>query len=186
MSAFDNMLVHNKEFAAQVSSAGTPMPSLPESLPNVKALIITCADMRVDPAHVLGVELGEAVVMRNIGGRITPGLIEQIGMLGRIGQVAGETPGGGGEFHIVVLQHTDCGITRLAGDSAMLAQYFQIPESEVETKTVLDPRSAIAMDVATLRAITALPASWMISGVNYDVTTGLAEVVVPPGPLRTA
>ena len=75
---------------------------------------------------------------------------------------------------------------RLAGDSAMLAQYFQIPESEVETKTVLDPRSAIAMDVATLRAITALPASWMISGVNYDVTTGLAEVVVPPAPLRTA
>jgi carbonic anhydrase len=124
--------------------------------------------------------------MRNIGGRITPGLIEQIGMLGRIGQVAGEAPGGGGEFHIVILQHTDCGITRLAKDSAMLANYFQIPESEVETKTVLDPRSAIAMDVAALRAITALPASWMISGVNYDVTTGLAEVVVPPAPLRTA
>jgi hypothetical protein len=52
--------------------------------------------MRVDPAHVLGVELGEAVVMRNIGGRITPGLIEQIGMLGRIGQVAGETPAAAG------------------------------------------------------------------------------------------
>jgi carbonic anhydrase len=186
MSAFDNMLVQNKEFAAQVSSAGTPMPSLPESLPDVKALIITCADMRVDPAHVLGVKLGEAVVMRNIGGRITPGLVEQIGMLGRIGQVAGETPGGGGEFHIVILQHTDCGITRLAGDAAMLAHYFQIPESEVEAKTVLDPRSAIAMDVATLRAITALPASWMISGINYDVTTGQAEVVVPSAPLRTA
>jgi len=82
MSAFDNMLVRNKEFAAQVSSAGTPMPSLPESLPDVKALIITCADMRVDPAYVLGVELGEAVVLRNIGGRITPGLIEQIGCSG--------------------------------------------------------------------------------------------------------
>ncbi|WP_263382193.1 carbonic anhydrase [Granulicella arctica] len=186
MSAFDNMLVRNKEFAAHVSSEGTPMPSLPESLPYVKSLIITCADMRVDPAHVLGVDLGEAVVMRNIGGRITPGLIEQIGMLGRIGQVAGETPGGGGEFHIVILQHTDCGITRLAGDSALLANYFQIPETELEAKTVLDPRSAIAMDVAALRAITALPASWIISGVNYDVTTGLAEVVVPPAPLRTA
>jgi carbonic anhydrase len=186
MSAFDNMLVKNNEFSAQISSAGTLMPSLPESLPEVKALIITCADMRVDPAHVLGVKLGEAVVMRNIGGRITPGLIEQIGMLGRIGQVAGETPGGGGDFHIVILQHTDCGITRLTGDAAMLAHYFQIPESEVETKTVLDPRSAITMDVATLRAITALPASWMISGINYDVATGHAEVVVPPAPLRTA
>jgi carbonic anhydrase len=142
--------------------------------------------MRVDPAHVLGVELGEAVVMRNIGGRITPGLIEQIGMLGRIGQVAGETPGGGGEFHIFILQHTDCGITGLAGDSSMLAHYFQIPESDVAAKTVLDPCSAVAMDVASLRAITALPASWMISGISYDVTTGLAQVVGPPAPLRTA
>jgi carbonic anhydrase len=185
MSVFDHMLSRNREFAALVSSTGAPMPSLPESLPGVKALIITCADMRVDPAHVLGVKLGEAVVMRNIGGRITPGLIEQIGMLGRIGQVAEATPGGGGEFHIVILQHTDCGITRLADDPTMLAQYFQIPESDVAAKTVLDPRSAIAMDVASLRAITALPASWMISGVNYDVTTGLAEVVIPPAPLRT-
>lgn len=186
MSTIDSLLARNKEFAAQVSSAGTPMPSLPEGLPDVKALIITCADMRVDPAHILGVELGEAVVLRNIGGRITPGLIEQIGMLGRIGQVAGAAPGGGGEFHIVILQHTDCGITRLAGDPAMLSHFFQIPESEVAAKKVLDPRSAVAMDVATLRAITALPASWMISGINYDVKTGLAEVVVPPAPLRTA
>ena len=186
MNTFDNLLARNQAFAAQVSTEGTPMPSLPEGLLYVKALIITCADMRVDPAHILGVELGEAVVLRNIGGRVTPGLVEQIGMLGRIGQVAGAIPGGGGEFHIVVLQHTDCGITRLAGDPALLAHFFQIPESEVAAKTVLDPRSAVAMDVAALRAITALPASWMISGLNYDVTTGVAEVVVPPAPLRAA
>jgi hypothetical protein len=72
--------------------------------------------MRVDPAHVLGIKPGEAVIVRNIGGRITPGLLEQLGLLGRIGQVTGEIPGGGGEFHLIVLQHTDCGITRLAGD----------------------------------------------------------------------
>jgi carbonic anhydrase len=186
MTVLDTMLARNKQFAAKETSDGMLPPSLPEALPMVKALIITCADMRVDPAHVLGVELGEAVVIRNIGGRITPGLIEQIGMLGRIGQVAGEAPGGGGEFHLVILQHTDCGITRLAGDPYMLAHYFHIPESDVAAKTVLDPRSAIAMDVASLRAITALPSSWMISGVNYDVKTGLAEVVVPPAPLRAA
>lgn len=186
MSVFDDLLARNKDFAAQISSAGTPMPSLPEGLPHVKALIITCADMRVDPAHVLGVELGEAVVLRNPGGRVTPGLVEQIGLLGRIGQVAGAAPGGGREFHIVILQHTDCGITRLAGDPALLAHYFQIQESEVASKTVLDPRNAVAMDVASLRAITALPASWIISGLVYDVETGLATVVVPPAPLRSA
>ena len=120
MNNLDLMLKRNKDFAAEQSASGTLMPSLPRSLPNVKAVIIGCADMRVDPAHVLGIKPGEAVVMRNIGGRITPGLLEQLGLLGRIGQVAGEIPGGGGEFHIIVLQHTDCGMTRLADDPALL------------------------------------------------------------------
>jgi carbonic anhydrase len=119
MNNLDSMLQRNRDFAAQQSAAGTLMPSLPRSLPNVKAIIIGCADMRVDPAHVLGIKPGEAVVLRNIGGRITPGLLEQLGLLGRIGQVAGAIPGGGGEFHIIVLQHTDCGITRLANDPAL-------------------------------------------------------------------
>jgi carbonic anhydrase len=184
MSILDSLLSRNKQFAATVASTGTPMPSLPESLPHVKALIIGCADMRVDPAQVLGFDLGEAVVLRNIGGRITPGLVEQLGLLGRIGQVAEAIPGGGGEFHIVILHHTDCGITRLAKDTSLLAHYFQIPEPDVASKTVLDPHNAVTMDVAALRAITALPASWIISGLVYNTTTGLAEVVVPPAPLR--
>jgi carbonic anhydrase len=186
MNNLDNMLKHNKKFATQQSAAGTLMPSLPRALPNVKAIIIGCADMRVDPAHVLGIKPGEAVVMRNIGGRITPGLLEQMGLLGRIGEVAGEIPGGGGEFHVIVLQHTDCGMTRLAGDLAMLTRYFQIQERELKTKAVTDPRAAVAADVALLRTISALPGEWLISGLVYDVATGLVEVVVPPASIRTA
>ena len=184
MNSFDSWLKRNNEFAAQQSAAGTLMPSLPRALPRVKAIIIGCADMRVDPAHVLGIKPGEAVVMRNIGGRITPGLLEQLGLLGRIGEVAGEIPGGGGEFHIIVLQHTDCGITRLAGNPAMLAHYFQIQETELKTKVVTDPRAAVAVDVASLRAIPALPGEWLLSGLVYDVATGRAEMVVPPAPIR--
>ncbi len=186
MTDLDHMLQRNKDFAAQQSAAGTLMPSLPQSLPNVKAIIIGCADMRVDPAHVLGIKPGEAVVLRNIGGRITPGLLEQLGLLGRIGQVAGKTPGGGGEFHLIVLQHTDCGITRLAGEPVMLTQYFQIQAGELKTKAVTDPRAAVAVDIAVLRAIPALPGQWLLSGLVYDVATGLIEVVVPPAPIRTA
>jgi carbonic anhydrase len=184
MNNLDSMLERNKTFAAQQSAAGTLMPSLPRALPNVKAVIIGCADMRVDPADILGTKPGEAVVMRNIGGRITPGLLEQLGLLGRIGEVAREIPGGGGEFHIIVLQHTDCGITRLAGDPDKLAQYFQIREGAVRTKAVTDPRAAVAIDVALLRTIPALPGGWLISGLVYDVATGLVETVVPPAPIR--
>lgn len=179
MNNLDLMLKRNKESAA-------PMPSLPQSLQTLKAVIIGCADMRVDPAQVLGIKPGEAVVMRNIGGRVTPGLLEEFALLGRIGEVAGAIPGGGEQFHLIVLHHTDCGSTRLVGDPAMLAHYFQIPESEVETKSVRDPRKAVVVDVAALRAIPALPNKWLISGLVYDVATGLVEVVVPPAPIRSA
>src|SRR6202167_5746883 len=183
MTTLDSMLERNKDFAARQSAARELMP---RALPNVKAIIIGCADMRVDPAHVLGIKPGEAVVMRNIGGRITPGLLEQLGMLGRIGEVAGAIPGGGGEFHLIVLQHTDCGITRLAKDTSMLAHYFQIQEREVEARSILDPRAAVAIDVARLRAVPALPGEWLISGLVYDIATGLVDVVVPAAPIRTA
>jgi carbonic anhydrase len=185
MSILESMLERNKDFAARQSAAGSLMPSLPRALPHVKAIIIGCADMRVDPAHVLGIKPGEAVVMRNIGGRVVPGLLEQLGLLGRIGQVAGEIPGGGGEFHLIVLQHTDCGITRLAGEPTMLTQYFQAREGDLRAKAITDPRAAVAVDVASLRAIPALPGAWLISGLVYNVATGLVEIVVPPAPIRS-
>jgi carbonic anhydrase len=191
LNQLDHFLQRNKQFAAQQSAAGALMPSLQRALPKVKAIIIGCADMRSDPAHVLGTKPGEAMVLRNMGGRITPGLLEQIGlmeqmgMLGQFGPAAGETSRGGGEFQLIVMQHTDCGIARLPGDSAMLARYFQIPQAELKTKAVSDPRAALAVDVAALRALPALPGAWLISGLVYDVATGLVEVVVPPAPIRT-
>jgi carbonic anhydrase len=186
MNTLDSLLERNKAFVAQQSTAGTLMPSLPKALPYVKAVIIGCADMRVDPAYVLGIKPGEAVVMRNIGGRVTPGLLEQLGLLGRIGEVAGEIPGGGGEFHLVILQHTDCGMSRLADDPAMLAHYFQIPEADLKAKAVTDPRAAVATDVDLLRAIPGLPGAWLISGLVCDTPTGLVETVVPPAPIRNS
>jgi carbonic anhydrase len=186
MSTLDSLLKRNKDFAAEQSAGGTLMPSLPRALPNVKAVIIGCADMRVDPAHILGIKPGEAVVMRNIGGRITPGLLEQLQMLGRIGEVAGEIPGGGGEFHLIVMQHTDCGITRLVNNTDMLAHYFQVREAELQGKTVPDPRTAVRNDVALLRAIPALPSDWIISGLVYDVATGRVEVVESSVQIRAA
>jgi carbonic anhydrase len=112
-------------------------------------------------------------------------LLEQLALLGRIGQVAGEIPGGAGEFHLIVLQHTDCGITRLASDPDLLKHYFQIQEGELKAKAVTDPRVAVAVDVAVLRTIPALP-EWRVSGLVYDVESGLVEIVLPPAPIRTA
>ncbi|GCE16583.1 carbonic anhydrase [Dictyobacter kobayashii] len=164
MTTFDTLMKRNKDFADQETAADLLMPSLAKALPNVKALIIGCADMRVDPAHVLGIKPGEAVVIRNIGGRITPGTLEQLGLLGRIGQVAEAIPGGGNEFHLIVLQHTDCGMTCLAGDPDMLAEYFEISREALKAKAVTDPRAAVAVDVAVLKATPDLPLSGLSPG----------------------
>ena len=179
MNSLDLMLSRNKELA-------TPMPLLPQSLQTLKAIVIGCADMRVDPVHVLGIEPNEAVIFRNLGGRVTPRLLNDFGLLGRIGEVAKTIPGNGEEFHLIVLHHTDCGSTRLVGDPDLLAHYFEIPESEVPAKHVPDPRKSVVVDVAALRATPALPGEWLISGLVYDVATGLVEVVVPAAPIRAA
>ena len=186
MNHLDGMLQRNKDFAAQPSTKSALMPSLPKALPNVKAVIIGCADPRVDPFELLKLKPGEAVILRNIGGRVTPGLLEQMGLLHRIGQVAGETPGGGGEFHLIVLHHTDCGMTRLVNETEQLAHYFQIAPDAVKAKSPGDPRASVKVDVAVLRSIPVLPAEWMLSGLVYDVATGTVEVVVPAAPIRKA
>ena len=188
MATFDTLISRNRDFAAQHFAAGasqtTGLASVLKSI--TKACIIGCADPRVDPAHVLGIEPGEAVVLRNIGGRVTPGTLQQMGLLNRIAEVAEANPGGGGEFHLIVLQHTDCGITRLGGDAEMLDSYFEVATEELNAKAIMDPRAAVAVDVAALRANPALPGQWLVSGLVYDVATGLVETVVPPTPLRAA
>jgi carbonic anhydrase len=186
MSNLDSLLERNKKFAAHRSSDSILGRSLPEILPDVKAIIIGCADMRVDPADLFQLKPGEAVVIRNIGGRVTPVLLEELALLGRIGELEKKVPGGGGEFHLVVLHHTDCGITRLAKDAGKLAHYFQIKESELPAKASTDPRASVAVDVAVLRTVRAFPAAWLLSGLVYDVATGLVEVVVPPAPIRAS
>ena len=133
MNNLDQLLQRNKEFAARQSALGTLMPSLARAMPSVKAVIIGCADMRVDPAHVFGIKPGEAVCCATSADE-SPGVVGAAGSTGRVGEVVGEIPGGGGEFHIIVLQHTDCGITRLAGDPAMLAPYFQIQAGDSRQK----------------------------------------------------
>jgi len=84
-----------------------------------------------------------------------------------------------------VVQHTDCCITRLAGDPALLTHYFQVEEGELKAKSVLDPRRAVAVDVAALKEI---PASGRVASLRmvYDVATGRVEIVVPPVPIRSA
>ncbi len=176
MTTLETLVERNQDFAAHQFPKDLPL------MPTLRAMIIGCVDPRVDPALLLGLGLGEAVVIRNIGGRITPGTLQTIGMLNRVAQGEGGNPAG--EFHLIVLQHTQCGIAHLDQNPDMLASYFGIGKEGLKAKAVTDPHAAVAVDVAALKANPVLPGNWLVSGLVYDVTTGLVDVVVPPAPLR--
>jgi carbonic anhydrase len=156
----------NAAFAATGVFAGLAFPTS-ETLQ-----VLGCVDSRVDPGDVLGLELGEGVVMRNIGGRIIPAALRSWALLGRLSQ--GQPPRSG---HLVILHHTDCGIIRLAAFPEQLAAFFEIPADELESKAVADPYAAVRVDTAIARH--ALPPGRLVSGLVYDVSTGLIEIVDP-------
>ncbi len=87
-------------------------------------------------------------------------------------------------FHLIVLHHTDCGITRLASNTELMADYFGVPPAELPAKAIEDPRAAVASDLATLHAIPDVPSALLVSGLVYDTETGLIDVVVPLAPIR--
>ncbi|HEY2222266.1 carbonic anhydrase [Actinomycetospora sp.] len=151
-------------------------------MPALKTLIIGCVDPRVDPAHVLGVALGDAAIIRNVGGRVTPATVAELVMLRKVTQAGGGDMGTG--WDLVVLHHTQCGITRLGGEPAMLSAYFGVGEQELPAKRIDDPRAAVAVDVEALRSSPSLAGGFLVSGLVYDVATGRTEVVVPPALLR--
>jgi carbonic anhydrase len=79
---------------------------------------------------------------------------------------------------MVILHHTDCGIRRLADYPEQLAEFFEIPVADLEGRSVGDPYAAVRIDVDIARRT--LPPSILVSGLVYDVNTGLIEIVVPP------
>jgi carbonic anhydrase len=151
--------------------------------PSGNLMIIGCVDPRVDPTYVLGIEQGEAAVIRNVGGRITPATLKTLAMLQRVG-AANATGPRIGDWNLVVLHHTDCGMTDLAAFPDLLADYFEVDVGDLPAKSVSDPASSIRVDTDVLLQSLRGPA-FNVSGLVYDVATGTVEVVVPPTRLRT-
>ncbi|MFE2070575.1 carbonic anhydrase [Streptomyces sp. NPDC059467] len=167
----DELAERNAGFADGGSFAGLKL------MPSGGLTVIGCVDPRVDPSDVLGLKLGEAAVIRNVGGRVTPETLRTLGMLAKVVQARTGGPRRG-DVHYAVLHHTDCGITDLAAFPELLADYFEVPAGDLDAKAVTDPVAAVRVDVESLKQ--KLPAGVFVSGLVYDVATGLIDVVVPP------
>ncbi|HXH81226.1 carbonic anhydrase [Nocardioides sp.] len=135
--------------------------------PALKAVVLTCADHRVDPAHVLGLEPNDAVVLRNPGGRVTGDVVRSLLVLSAVAAV--EQLSGGVE--IIVMHHTDCGMSRLGGPEhrGLLADYLGTTADGLAEVPVIDPALSLRHDVAALRA---LVGTTPVIGLLFDVGSG--------------
>lgn len=171
MIDIDELVRRNAEFAASGAFADLPI------LSSGNLRVIGCVDPRVDPSHVLGLSAGEAVIMRNIGGRVTPPALRSWAMLAKVAE-ARSNGRPQGDAHMVILHHTDCGIRDLVPFPDLLADYFEIPAAGLDTKAVTNPHVSVRIDVEAMKHT--LPAGVQVSGLVYHVETGLIETVVPP------
>jgi carbonic anhydrase len=169
----ETALERNRAFAAAGGHEGAVV------FPNLRLFVITCLDPRVDPAHFLGLELGDAMVVRNVGGRVTPEVINDVAF---IGQIAETVLPDGPLFEVAVIQHTQCGAGALADDTfrRRYAGRIGAEESALREHAVLDPAATVTRDVERLRSALAIPPRVAVSGHVYDVVTGLVHTVIPP------
>jgi carbonic anhydrase len=168
----DSALERNRAFAAAGGHQGAVV------FPKLRLFVLTCLDPRVDPAHFLGLGLSDAMVVRNVGGRATPEVINDVAF---IGQLADGVLPDGPLFEVAVIHHTQCGTGALADDSfrRRYAQRIGVEESTLREHAVLDPAATVARDVERLRSAPAISPRVTVSGHVYDVVTGLVETVIP-------
>src|ERR1700734_4034070 len=102
------LLDRNKAFAT--TDAVAKNPKIPW-LPNQLSYVITCIDSRVEPAAILGVDLGDATVQRTVGGRVTPAVLRDVAYISYLTET--KTPDGPW-WELEVIHHTHCGSTLLA------------------------------------------------------------------------
>jgi carbonic anhydrase len=173
----ETMLVgRHQDFEAQFASGDLAIP------PRLPIVVLTCVDARVDPAHLFSLELGDALVIRNTGGRVTSGVVNDLAIL----SVLSAGWPGDNKLELAVIQHTGCGMARLTQPDTQqqVAARLGLAAAEVSAMAISDPAVSVRQDIEQLRSTHSLSDELVVSGFVYNVTDGSLTQVVPPGPLR--
>jgi carbonic anhydrase len=162
MAHIDPLLQRNKDFAA---TGAHETASIVARFP---VYVIACLDPRTDPSAFLGLELGDAMVIRNAGGRVSPDVLKDLAYIGYLSRTI--VPGG----------------PRFADDKFRrgFADLIGGEEAALAAEAVTDPDQTVRSDVELLRSAAVLPDTITVSGHVYDVTTGLVTTVVPAAPMH--
>ena len=168
MAEMTSMLEANERFADGFDAAGLPIP------PKRAVAVLTCIDARLHPEGFLGLELGDAHVVRNAGGRATDDAIRSL--------VISSWLLGTREF--VVIHHTGCGMMAFTDDvlQQMIKDANGEDVSDMRFETFSDLEGSVVEDVDRLRNLAILPEGVTVSGLVYDVDSGRLREVAPVEP----
>ena len=131
--------------------------------------IITCMDSRISPLALVGMQPGDAKILRNAGARVTDDVLRTLVLATYLL----------GVNRILVMPHTDC---RMANESeadlhSTIEREYGVDTRSVEFRTVENQRDALAYDVTRIRSYPLLQSGVVVGGAIYDVTTGELEPV---------
>lgn len=161
MDAFEDVLVANSAYAEDFADAGTPGKA-------ARGLaVVTCMDSRISPLHMLGLQPGDAKILRNAGARVTDDVLRTLVLAVHLLDVT----------RIMVVPHTDCRMTKVTDEEvheAILAR--GIDTRSLEFRTISNQRQALNADVQRIRSSPYLPPGLPVIGCVYDVHTGRLAV----------
>ena len=150
-------LANNAKYAESFDKGELPIP------PAGKAAVVACMDARMDPARLLGLEEGDAHVIRNAGGVVSDDVIRSLVISQRLL----------GTEEIILLRHTDCGMVTFKDDDVKAA---------IEADTGLRPTFAmeafpdveedVRQSIRRIEACPFIPVKNRVRGFVYDVETG--------------
>ena len=167
MTRMNPLLERNEQFARTY----TPLPL---GLPAAQVLVVTCLDHRVDPAIVLGLQLGDAPVIRNAGGRVTQAVIDDIAFLAFLAQqLFGRQEPAVRSSRSRRPPHAMRNRFLVDPDfRRQAAEATGVPEAALDASAVADPHLTVKTDVERLLASPLLSPKVSVSGHVYDIATG--------------
>ena len=162
MSITDELLANNEKYVADFDKGDLPLP------PGKKLAVVACMDARLNVFGALGLQEGDAHVIRNAGGIVTDDAIRSLAISQRLL----------GTEEIILIHHTGCGMLTFGDDefrTAIEEDTGVKPEWAAESFTDLD--RDVRQSIARIRASPFIPRKDAVRGFVYEVETGrLREV----------
>ena len=131
--------------------------------------IVTCMDSRISPLAVVGMQAGDAKILRNAGARVTDDVLRTLVLASYLL----------GVNRVLVMPHTDCRMASAdeATIHSTIEEQFGVNTRSLEFRTVSDQRAALAIDVTRIRSYPLLQKGVSVAGAIYNVSTGKLEPV---------